>query len=179
MRVFIDTETSGLDPRHHSILSVCLGNKEIGYRTFHIRPDPDKIIDPKAMEVNNIDLDGVWEDQSIAFLEHLQTLVAEHGQLEPVGHNYMFDIGFIQQVLGRRGYDKFFSRRYVDTMIVAKFIDDAMKECVDRLPVHPYGYSLSALCKTYGYENEQEHTAEGDARATESIYHSLMQYIKL
>jgi len=167
MKVFVDTETSGLDPRHHSILSVCLGNKDIGYKTFHIRPDPDMIIDPKAMEVNNIDLDGVWEDQSIAFLECLQEMVAEHGQLEPVGHNYMFDIGFIQQVLGRRGYDKFFSRRYLDTMIIAKFLSEVGM-------VKSESYSLAHLCESFEIENEGAHTAEGDVKATEKLYEALI-----
>ena len=178
MKVFVDTETSGLDPRHHSILSVCLGNKDIGYKTFHIRPDPDNIIDPKAMEVNKIDLDGLWEDQSIAFLEYLQTMFAEHGQLEPIGHNYMFDIGFIQQVLGRRGYEKFFSRRYLDTMIIAKFIDEALLDREGKV-VHRGGYSLKSLCEEYDIENEFAHTAEGDVRATETLYHKLVDYIKI
>lgn len=171
MKVFVDTETSGLDPRHHSILSVCLGNKEIGYTTFHIRPNPDGIIDPKAMEINNIDLDGVWEDQSIAFLEFLQKLTAEHGQLEPIGHNYMFDIGFIQQVLGRRGYEKFFSRRYLDTMIIAKFMDEA-------IGITETSYSLKDLCWRCGHVNEHAHTSEGDARATEAVYDYLFDLVK-
>lgn len=167
MKVFVDTETSGLDPKHHSILSVCLGNKDIGYKTFHIRPDPDMIIDPKAMEVNNIDLDGLWEDQSIAFLEYLQEMVAEHGQLEPIGHNYMFDIGFIQQVLGRRGYEKFFSRRYLDTMIIAKFLSEVGM-------VKSESYSLAHLCESFEIENEEAHTAEGDVKATEKLYEALI-----
>lgn len=171
MKVFVDTETSGLDPRHHSILSVCLGNKEIGYTTFHIRPDPDKIIDPKAMEINNIDLDGVWEDQSIAFLDFLQKLTAEHGQLEPIGHNYMFDIGFIQQVLGRRGYESFFSRRYLDTMIIARFLDEAHERKDGK-------YSLNDLCQRVGYVNEYAHTSEGDVRATEVVYDFLFDLVK-
>lgn len=167
MRVFVDTETSGLDPKHHSILSVCLGNKDIGYKTFHIRPDPDMIIDPKAMEVNNIDLGGLWEDQSIAFLEYLQEMVAEHGQLEPIGHNYMFDIGFIQQVLGRRGYEKFFSRRYLDTMIIAKFLSEVGM-------VKSESYSLAHLCESFEIKNEEAHTAEGDVKATEKLYEALI-----
>lgn len=179
MKVFIDTETTGLDPAHHSILSVAIGNKELGYSTFRFQPNPDMIIDPKAMEVNNIDLNSVWIDQTDTFKQHLEYLLERFGELEPVGHNYQFDMGFLYQVIGKKGYSRYFSRRYVDTMIVAKFIDDSLKECVDHPPIHTFGYSLSALCKTYGYENEYEHTSEGDARATEAIYHSLMQYIKM
>lgn len=179
MKVFIDTETTGLDPAHHSILSVAIGNKEIGYKEFHFRPNEDLIIDPKAMEVNNIDLNGLWADDTYRFKSHLEKLKLEYEELEPVGHNYQFDMGFLYQVIGKKGYSRYFSRRYVDTMIVAKFIDDSLRECVDRFPLHPFGYSLTALCKVYGYENELGHTAEADARATESIYYSLMQYIKM
>lgn len=174
MKVFIDTETTGLDPAHHSILSVAIGNKELGYSTFRFQPNPDMIIDPKAMEVNNIDLDGIWSDQTDIFKEHLEYLLKRFGELEPVGHNYQFDMGFLYQVIGKKRYSRYFSRRYVDTMIVAKFIDDSLRECA---PVHSFGYSLAALCKIYGYENKHEHTSEGDARATEFIYYSLMQHI--
>ena len=167
MRVFVDTETSGLDPRHHSILSVCLGNKDIGYKTFHIRPDPDKIIDPKAMEVNNIDLDGVWVDESVKFVRFLEALVTQYGGLEPVGHNYMFDIGFIQQITGTKGYYKYFSRRYLDTMIIAKFLSEVGM-------VMSESYSLAHLCESFNIENEEAHTAEGDVKATEKLYEALI-----
>lgn len=171
MKVFVDTETSGLDPRHHSILSVCLGNKDIGYFTFHMSPDPDMIIDPKAMEVNNIDLDGFWIDQTDEFIEHLEYLLERYGQLEPVGHNYMFDIGFIQQVTGRRGYEKFFSRRYLDTMIIAKFLSEVGM-------VKSESYSLAHLCESFEIENEGAHTAEGDAKATEWLYNHLLELMR-
>lgn len=177
MKVFIDTETTGLDPTHHSILSVAIGNNDIGYKEFHFRPNEDMIIDPKAIEVNNIDLDGLWADDTYRFKGYLEKLKLEYGDLEPVGHNYQFDMGFLYQILGRKGYERIFSRRYVDTMIVAKFIDEAMVDC-DRDPVHN-GYSLKALCECYGVENKESHTATGDAAATESIYCSLMQYVKV
>lgn len=167
MKVFVDTETSGLDPRHHSILSICLGSKEIGYSTFHFQPDPDMIIDPVALGINNIDLDGIWSDHTDQFKEHLEYLLERFGQLEPIGHNYMFDIGFIQQITGVKGYSKYFSRRYLDTMIIAKFLSEVGM-------VMSESYSLAHLCESFNIENKGAHTAEGDVKATEKLYEALI-----
>lgn len=164
MKLFVDCETGGLDPKHHPILTLCIGNKILGYHNFRFNPNEDLILDPKAMEINGI---TGFPDDSADLVGWLKDHVKEYDLIEPIGHNYMFDIGFIQQITGTKGYYKYFSRRYLDTMIIARFLSEAGAADFE-------GFSLSALCTYFDIENLGAHSAQGDVQATEKLYAELI-----
>ena len=179
--LFIDTETGGLDPRQHSLLSIglviwspqgILATEEILLKEKVFR------IDHHALKVNQIDL----AQHAARALDHADALkkmvafVQSHFAGKGIvlaGHNVSFDIGFVKQWFEEQGVDfsSLFSHRSIDThsILSALYLSGLVDErATDSSKAFDY----------FGIKVEQRHTALSDALATATLFGKLLEKMK-
>lgn len=183
--LWIDTETGGLDPTVHSLLSLGLvvtepsggqASTEILFR------HPVYTVDADALAVNRIDL--VRHHAKACEPAHAASLMAAfigrhfsgEEEIQLAGHNVAFDIAFLGRFLRQHAPTIYarFSHRMMDTMVLATALQHA-----GVLPRHNMG--LSSLLAHYGIQlpDALRHTALGDASATERLYHRMIADFRL
>lgn len=180
----IDTESGGLDPLVHSILSLAGVVWEDGEITDEyevlIHEDPF-VVTAQAMKVNRIDLvahaeKAVPPDQA---LNGFRTFALERFAGKKVilaGHNLGHDQGFLRRLCRMtdpKAYDELFSHRSLDTASVLRHLHLAGK------------VPDTALSSTGGFEHfnivvpeAERHTALGDARATARLLTRTVELIR-
>jgi DNA polymerase-3 subunit epsilon len=183
--LFMDTETGGLDPRKHSLLSVGLvvgdGPKVVNSLEVLIRHEPF-VVSAGGMKVNRIDLvqhAAAALDPDMA-LGVMNVFLDQHFPhlCKPItlaGHNVGFDQAFLGAFLEGLGHhlEPRFSHRIVDTHSLAAALRDAGKLPLDNL-------GSSALFAHFGIEvpEDKRHTALGDALATFELYWKLVDLMR-
>ena len=179
----IDTETGGLDALTHSILTlgaVVWDNGEL-VDTFEIViAEPSIVADPDALKVNRINLkdvrkDGISPESSVQRIDAFLNEYFKPDERVPlVGHNVGFDIDFLRRLyrLGNGDYEKRFSHRTVDTAGIIRFLIVAGLIDLD-------SGSSSAAFKYFGVsiEDQDRHTALGDAIATATLFTRLVRSV--
>jgi DNA polymerase III epsilon subunit-like protein len=182
--LFLDTETGGLDPRSHSLLSLGLvvgdGPKLVNSLEILVRHEP-YVVSGGGLKVNRINLvehTAAALDPPVA-LTVLEVFLDQHFPhlCQPIilaGHNIAFDQAFLGAFLAGqgRGLERF-SHRTVDTHAIAAALRDA-----GRLPLG--NLSSTALFAHFGIQvpEEKRHTALGDALATFELYWKLVELMK-
>ncbi len=182
----IDTETGGLDPQIHSILTLGAVVWEDGRITDEIElliAEPEIVAGPVALEMNKIDLAKhkrvarpPAEAMALfwAFLTRHFSDSSRKERIQLAGHNIYFDIGFLQRFfrlrLATADYERTFSHRVLDTAAVLRFLILAKK-----LPLSEAG--LSEACKFFRikFPPHKRHTAKEDARATAKLLTKLIE----
>jgi len=183
--LFLDTETGGLDPRSHSLLSLGLvvgeGPRVANSLEILIRHEP-YVVSAGGLKVNRIDLVRHSEaalDPPMA-LTVLDVFLDQHfpHRCQPItlaGHNVGFDQAFLDRFLASQGraLEPRFSHRLVDTHSLAAGLREA-----GRLPLEQL--SSTALFAHFGIEvpDERRHTALGDALATFDLYWKLVELMR-
>jgi DNA polymerase III epsilon subunit-like protein len=183
--LFIDTETGGLDPRQHSLLSVALvvgeGPRVANRLEILIRHEPF-VVSAGGMKVNRIDLvqhAAAALDPDMA-LGVMNVFLDQHFPhlCKPIilaGHNVGFDQAFLGTFLESLGHhlEPRFSHRVVDTHSLAAALRDAGKLPLDNL-------GSSALFAHFGIQvpEDKRHTAMGDALATFELYWNLVELMR-
>jgi DNA polymerase III alpha subunit (gram-positive type) len=178
--LFLDTETGGLDPRIHSLLTIGLvaGDASGVWDSLEIAVKHEPYtVSGGGMKVNRIDLAAHHEravspagalDLLDAFLDRNYPADA---RVSLVGHNIGFDHAFLKVFLESQGRDPEgrFHHRSVDTHAVASALRDA-----GRLPLEKL--SSDALFAHFGVAPPEDlrHTALGDALATFELYWKLV-----
>lgn len=164
--VFLDVETTGLDPfRGDKICEIAIlrskHRQEID--SFHSLIDPGRSISPAARAVNGITpkmLIGKPRFPEIAaeILEILHKAVI-------VCHNAPFDIGFLESEIGAAGlsFPKF---PVIDTLTIA------------RRYFNFYSNALGNVARCLSIEVDQQHRAMSDVITTEKIFWRLIKDIQ-
>lgn len=176
--VFIDTETTGLNFDIHEIIE--LGGLVVSQAgvlegkphfevleefNFKIKPEHIELANPTALKVNHYN-EADWIDAiSLAeALKHL-TAIAKDGIM--VGHNIAFDFCFIQKAFQTTKIENTMHYHKLDTISIA-YAKLHGNDDIDR-------FSLHSLCEYFSIENEREHSALADAKATFELYQKLME----
>lgn len=165
--IFLDTETTGLDPRlGHRIIEVAAieaVGRELTGKHLHFFIDPEREIDAGATAVHGFsweDLRGKPKFSAIAN-DLMDFLVGAR----VVIHNAPFDVSFLDQELVRLRLPKISTRdiRVTDSLALAK----------EKFPGKRN--SLDALCDRLGVDNSQRnlHGALLDARLLAEVYFGL------
>lgn len=180
--LFLDTETGGLDPKRHSLLSLGLvvgdGPRIVDSLEILIRHDP-YVVSGGGLKVNRIDLVQHTANALDADLAHkvLGVFLDQHfpHMCKPIilaGHNVAFDQAFLGAFLETLGQhlEPRFSHRIVDTHSLAAGLRDAGKLPLENL-------SSTALFDHFGIvvPEDQRHTALGDSLATFELYWKLVE----
>lgn len=173
--LFMDVETTGLDPLYHDIIDICLvetdrEGKEIKRFSSKIVPSVNGIrrANPKALEVNGYSYEG-WKNAKEVpdALNKINELWKEREKLIPVGWNTPFDISFIGEAF------KHLSRRFYHHSL------DLMSMYWGMIFDMPERPSLSKTYKEYfNREMKNAHTAEGDVNAYLDLYRAYMAVAK-
>lgn len=182
--LFFDTETGGLDPRAHSLLSMGLvvgdANRVKDSLEILVKHEP-YALSGGGMKVNRIDLVQHHEaalDPPKA-LEVLETFLIKHfgptASIILVGHNVYFDRDFLGAFLTsqKRDLEPRISHRIIDTHSIAAALRDSGRLKCERL-------SSTGLFDHFGImiPSGKRHTALGDAMATFELYWKLVELMK-
>ena len=163
-QVFLDTETTGLDPNQgHRIIEIAaveINNRQLSENQFHIFVNPERDIDAAAQEVHGITLEflkdkSFFQDIAEDFLNFIQGS-------ELIIHNAPFDIGFLNMELGRIGLSKIEDHieKITDSLVMARELRPGQRN------------NLDALCKAYKVDNSKrsQHGALLDAQLLSEVY---------
>jgi len=163
-QIFLDTETTGLDPNQgHRVIEIAaveMNNRQLTSNHFHTYLNPSREIDLAAQEVHGITLEFLqdkpfFKDVVSEFLDFLK-------DSEVIIHNAPFDVGFINMELGKISLDKLDKQPLTifDSLKLAKEIRPGQRN------------NLDALCKAYDIDNTSRsfHGALLDAQLLGDVY---------
>jgi len=169
--VFIDIETTGLDPLQHEIIEIaCL---VVNPQTLEIRkeyhrkvqPEHLETADPASLEVNKYSPKAWHEAKSLKeVLKELNSL-APGGQF--IGYNVSFDRSFIENAAREYGMMLNFDYHWIDVMSLVYF-ESLSDKRLERL-------KLTHVCEIWGIPLKKAHTAMGDVKATLAVYRYLRE----
>jgi len=164
-QVVLDTETTGLDPAEgHRIIEIgCveLVNRRLTGNRFHIYLNPERDIDPGAVEVHGLSAEFLADKPR--FADIAEDLLAYIKGAELIIHNAPFDLGFLDHEL-RLLPGRFASiTEYctvLDTLTLARKKHPGQRN------------NLDALCKRYDVDNRHRelHGALLDAEILAEVY---------
>lgn len=181
----VDTETGGMDPQVHSILSLAGIIWEDGViKAEHevlILEEP-LVVTPQALEVNRINLvehakralapaEAINRFHTFIEASFTSTEAAINGGVVLVGHNVGFDIGFLRRLctLTKTPFERMFSHRSLDTASVLRFL-----HLLGKVPVSATSSSGGFAHFGIDVPQRQRHTALGDARATAELLSRML-----
>ena len=163
-QIFLDTETTGLDPNQgHRVIEIAaveMNNRQLTSNHFHTYLNPSREIDLAAQEVHGITLEFLkdkpfFKDIASELLDFLK-------DSEVIIHNAPFDVGFINMELGKISFDKLDKQPLTifDSLKLAKEIRPGQRN------------NLDALCKAYDIDNTSRsfHGALLDAQLLGDVY---------
>jgi len=164
-QIVLDTETTGLDPRDgHRIIEIgCveLINRRLTGNDYHQYLQPDREIDPGAIEVHGITNEMLADKPRFAgiaddFLDYLKGA-------ELSIHNAPFEVGFLNnewQLLESKATPRGKWSQITDSLAMARQKHPGQKNTRD------------ALCKRYDVDNSQRelHGALLDAQILSDVY---------
>lgn len=169
--VFVDIETTGLDPEKHEIIEIgCLVVDGESFKVLQeyvrkIKPLHIEKADPEALSINGYNEDG-WRDA-----ENLGEVLGEFASLAPggiiIGWNVSFDWQFLSVNFERLGIIHTFDYHRLDVMSIAYAKLYPVTE-VKKLGTRP-------VAKYFGIKMPEVHDALGDIRASYEIFKILMK----
>lgn len=187
--IFIDTETGGLKPYEHSLLTMAIlvvkDGQIIDTAEYFIK---HKIynVEEKALEINKIDLrehDAMAQnsyDVANDFITFLKKHCDKNNKGILVGQNIQFDKNFLEAFMYEcRGvhdsvleYNNLISHRTIDLMSITAFLNLAGV-------LNTNGLGLSDVIKALDIEIEERdrHTALGDIVATYKAFNKMINLI--
>jgi DNA polymerase III subunit epsilon len=176
--LFIDTETGGLNPAFHSLLSIGLVVWQDGSiidQTEILINDGKLNVSEQAMQINQIDLamhvqTALSPPEALEKLENFTALHFDNSQKITLGgHNVHFDVSFLKVLLSVHGrdYHKRFSHRFVDTSPILYYLFLAGK-------LKQKATSSQEAFDLFSIHVEKRHSALGDALATAELFNKLV-----
>jgi len=179
-KLVIDTETTGLYPDCHQLLTLgmvlidCDKPKLKFIQEKHILVKHDEYnISQTAMRINNINLD---EHEKIALpapkaILQVKDFIEELGlQRTPIlGHNVHFDQRFIAALFNNHKHEYPFCSIREDT----RYIWENLKR---QGKVNPYhNAKLGTIAEFFGIDYAGAHDAIADCKITAKVYHEMMK----
>ena len=163
-QIFLDTETTGLDPRQgHRIIEVAgieMVNRRPTGKHFHRYLNPERDIDAGAVAVHGLTTEFLQDKPH--FADVVDELLDFVSGAELVIHNAPFDIGFLNSELTllKRPLMSEYCPQVLDTLKLAKDLHPGQKN------------NLDALCRRYEVDNANRtlHGALLDAELLAAVY---------
>jgi DNA polymerase-3 subunit epsilon len=163
-QVFIDTETTGLEPKlGHRIIEIAaveMHSRRLTGRRFHYYLNPEREIEAGAIQVHGLTNEFLQDKQK--FLDIANGLLEFVAEAELIMHNSSFDVSFINNELGLvelQPLEKY-CHSITDTLKMAKELHPGKKN------------NLNALCERYQINNSKRilHGALLDAELLADVY---------
>ncbi|SEL26504.1 DNA polymerase III subunit epsilon [Nitrosovibrio tenuis] len=163
-QIFIDTETTGLEPRlGHRIIEIAaveMHSRRLTGRRVHYYLNPQRDIEEGALQVHGLTNEFLQDKQKFRDIVH-ELLEFIRGA-ELIMHNASFDVGFLDHELGLAELRPLSEccHSIVDTLKMAKELYPGKKN------------NLDALCERYEVDNSRRalHGALLDAELLAEVY---------
>lgn len=163
-QIVLDTETTGLEVKlGHRIIELAaveIKNRRVTDHRFHRYYNPEREIDPGAMEVHGIG--GEFLKDKPRFADVVQEFLEFVADAELIIHNAPFDVSFLDQELALAQLQPIgqYCPRITDTLRMAKDLHPGKRN------------SLDALCDRYQVDNSRRtlHGALLDAELLAEVY---------
>ena len=180
--LFIDTETGGLDPNSHSLLSLGM----VVWDNYFITSSKEIFINDgilnateEALNINKIDLDfhklvAISPKEAI---EQIKTFIQENFNSDEkvtlAGHNINFDVNFLKKCFHNENYEfnKYFSYRTIDTSAILHYL--YLGGVINHKAI-----SLDQACNLFGINIPNRHTALDDTVATANLFTKLLKMLQ-
>lgn len=158
--IFLDVETTGIDPNLNRIIEIACVKWENG----KIKDKYESLVNPHTPIPNEITLLTGISDKDVAqapAFSEIKTAIAEFaGDLPIVGHNIAFDLAFL------KSHHLELHNAQIDTVALARIL--LRKES---------SYALEVLMKKYGLPLRGSHRAMPDVETTVDFFVFLAQKI--
>lgn len=169
--LFVDTETTGLDPTKHELLEVAAircspdGQSIISAYEAKLKPLHIETAEPKALQINGYTPEEWTDEKCVApeiVVDNLQKMAVN---TVLIGQNVSFDEGFLSPLFTTRNMKPPWGYHKVDTVALAwpLFLHTSME-----------GLSLAKICAFLGVAQMPTHRAAADVAACREIYLRLM-----
>jgi len=180
--LIIDTETGGLNPNKHSLLSLAIvvwEDKEIIDSQEILINDGKLSVTEEALFINKIDI-GKHKESAISSSEAIvKTLLfinkhfPHQRKITIAGHNVHFDVNFLKVFFSKnnKNFSKYFSHRIIDTSSILYYLYLAGH-------IKHRAISSDEAFDHFKINVEKRHTALGDAIATAKLFNKLLDLTK-
>ena len=166
-QIILDTETTGLDPNDgHRVIEIgCieLVNRRPTDRTFHVYINPEREIEPGAIEVHGITNEFLKDKANFAGIA--EELIEFISGAELIAHNASFDLNFLEAELQRIPnapsiFNLIYGGTAIDTLAMAREKRPGKRN------------SLDALCRDFKIDTSERtlHGALLDAELLTQVY---------
>ena len=175
--VVLDTETGGLDPLTHSMMTIGLVSGDGEHQLEIWVAEPEIVADPRALAVNRLDPAEVAA-KGVAPVEACRQVDAFLRTVDPkgarpmiVGHNVAFDNAFMRRMYTMAGLpvNPAFTHRTVDTHTLLWGLI-----ATGKLPAGVSGSDAAFSHFEVAPPDALRHTALGDAVATRDLLEKLL-----
>lgn len=177
--LFLDTETGGLDPAEHSLLTAHFALVDEGSLgvldelALAIRPSEVYRVTAGALVLNKINLAAHWQSAEPAWdaAERLRGFLPTNAafvKVVPVGWNVGFDINFVKQQLLPE-WSELVSYRTIDLQSVVRFLTDA--------GLMPKVNGLAGAAEFFGLDISGHHDAAFDTRLTIEVFRKVRELV--
>lgn len=167
---FIDIETTGLSFIEHEIIEIggIIADQNLKVvEEFELKIKPEHIekADKIALKINHYN-EKDWE-LGYSLKDAIEIFSKKTKDAIMIGHNIPFDAFFLDKAFFETDVKKKLFHYYMlDTVSIA------FAKLQDTKDISKF--TLHELCKYFGINNKNEHTALSDARATFELYKKLM-----
>jgi len=163
--IAVDTETTGLDASKEDMIEIGAvhfkdGEQVRSFQTFiHI----NRTLPEEIKVLTHISDKNLVNAPSLKMA--LQDFIEFIGNTPLCFHNAGFDLGFLNESLGRCNFSPI-KNKYYDTLDLSRIF----------LP-HLKSHSLGTVAEYFDVINKQAHRAQNDAQATGEIFHLIIDFI--
>jgi len=184
--LYLDCETTGLDPNTHGVIQVaCIvaegetikKAKEIDRCNLFFNPKSIGCkIDKEALEINKRTKKEIKKFPKhtfktlISFFEKHINKFDKEDKFIVVGQNVKFDVEFLHGWAKREEFD--FMGSYVDWRVIDTLVLARLQHALGR--IDPPDFKLATLCMEYDIE-EPDHDAMGDIVATKKLLKRMLK----
>lgn len=183
---WFDTETSGTNPKIHSVLTAYFGiyNENLEFvdeLELFLKPDSGEIIaEDQALKINGINLqEHLNNPKTITYSQGKEVIMdffQKHkpkgrSRLRPSGHNIEFDKNFLfNQIIGEEDWSKYIHHNSIDTLRIVTFLQD-----INMLPSDVS--RLSDLVEHFGVPKRDAHDAREDVKMNVELYKKMKEML--
>jgi DNA polymerase-3 subunit epsilon len=180
--LFIDTETGGLEPNKHSLLSLGIAvwdqhNSVIHSEQMFIRNNSfcttEHALNKNKLNIEIHNISAVPQINVIKRLQQIKELYFDNTNLPLAGHNTYFDASFLKILFqrNRRSFSKMFLHRMIDTYSIYTYLQFAKK-------INSNMRSSTDAFKYFNIKVDGRHTALGDVLATVELFEKMIILIE-
>jgi DNA polymerase III subunit epsilon len=181
--LWFDLETTGTDPKKHGIIQIaaCVERDGLIIDTFNEKqkPDPLKVLDPKALQVNGHTPDEIskFQDSKSCYLA-FNRFLDKHGargnkalRYIPAGYNAQFDLDFMCRYFEEQSGGPYAFWEHLQYQPIDPYPTIVTLWRLGKL--HPKDCKLETICAHFGIELKA-HDAMSDILATRELVLRLM-----